>query len=383
MRIAFVMKNYCAPSELWLQRQIEMLQDQIAFIAVLDNHKKAWRGIIPVVSLKYRPIYKRLLAKFGFIKKESITDRYCKRLSAALFEHQADVVFVQYLSVSHDLKSLLLDINLPIVIHTHGYDITWDLKSRDTGEKIYNNDYIEFARVISQKATYIANSEYSKNKIQEIGIPPSKVVVKRFGVPLEGAKPIIRKTAGVKILYLGRLIEVKAPDLVIKAFELACNNGLDGELIIAGGGNLEGACKELRERSKYKEKIKLLGYVSAEEGIKLRSMCDIFTAHNCKSTATNQEEAFGVSIIEAMSAGLPVVTGRSGGVVDSIIDGVTGFLITPGDIEEHADKLLELATNPGLRAAMGGNAVKRIQDYFSLEGEKQSLINILKKAANQ
>ena len=228
---------------------------------------------------------------------------------------------------------------------------------------------------------FIANSNYSKNKITEIGIPADRVVVKKFGVVIEGQKTLNKSTEGIKILFIGRLIECKAPDLVIKAFELACDRGLDGELIIAGDGNLANVCKSIRTRSKYKEKIKLLGYVSAEEGVRLRGMCDIFTAHNCTSKATNQVESFGVSIIEAMAAGLPVVTGRSGGVVESIIDGVTGFLVTPGDIEEHASRFLELATNPDLRISMGRNAVERVKISFTLEGEKRALLEILQKSA--
>ena len=293
--------------------------------------------------------------------------------------NEIDVIFINYLSLSYDLKDVLLDTDLPIVIHTHGYDITWDLLSRETGKMVYNESYLHFAKNISRKALFIANSNYSKNKIMKIGISADRIVVKKFGVSIEGQRKIDNKTAAIKILYIGRLIECKAPDLVIRAFELACDRGLDGELIIAGGGNLGTLCESLRERSTYKEKIKLLGFVSAEEGARLRSECDIFTAHNCKSATTNQVEAFGVSIIEAMAAGLPVVTGRSGGVVDSIIDGETGFLVTPGDIEEHASKFLELATNPALRMSMGDNAIKRVKNCFSLEGEKMSILEILRK----
>lgn len=379
MRIAYIIKNYNAASELWLHRQIEILKENIVFIAATDNRENMWRNTIPVINLSQYSFIKKILEKLKITKKISITERYCKALKKTLFLNKVDVIFVNYLSLSYDLKDILLETDLPVVIHTHGYDITWDLLSRETGKRIYDESYLDFAREISKKSLLIANSNHSKNKIIEIGIPADRVIVKKFGVTIEGRKSISNKKSGIKILFIGRLIECKAPDLVIKAFELACKRGLDAELIIAGGGNMESVCNLLREHSKYKEKIKLLGYVDAEEGIRLRSECDIFTAHNCKSPTTNQVEAFGVSIIEAMSAGLPVVTGRSGGVVDSVIDGVTGFLVSPGDIEGHAEKFLELAANPDLRMDMGKNAIKRVTDCFSLESERDTILEILRK----
>jgi len=374
------MKNYSSVSELWLQRQIEMLKDNITFIAATDNKQNMWGNAIPVVNLSHYSVFMRVLAKLTIINRKPITERYCETLLKALTKNEVDVIFCNYLSLAYDLKDVLLNINVPIIIHTHGYDITWDLMSRETGEMIYDDCYFDFARKVSKKALIIANSNYSKNKVIEIGVAEDRIVVKKFGVAIERQKKIHRsKTSAVRILYLGRLIECKAPDLVIRAFELACEKGLDGELFIAGSGNMENTCKSLRECSKYKEKIKFLGHVNAEEGVSLRSMCDIFTAHNCKSVATNQIESFGVSIIEAMAAGMPVVTGRSGGVVESVIDGVTGFLVTPGDVGDHANKFLELANSPDLRMTMGRKSVERIKDSFSLEGEKKSLLEILKK----
>ncbi|MCH8923254.1 MAG: glycosyltransferase, partial [Planctomycetes bacterium] len=70
-------------------------------------------------------------------------------------------------------------------------------------------------------------------------------------------------------------------------------------------------------------------------GERLRAEADIFTAHNCTGPITRQEEAFGVSIVEAMAAGLPVVSGRSGSLPEIVEDRVDGILVEPGDREAH------------------------------------------------
>lgn len=380
MKVAYIMQNYSAASELWLQRQLEMLKDNIVFIAAIDNKERYWKNRLPVINLySDYPFYKKLLIKLKLLRVRTPQERYNEVLQNTFKKNKVDVILINYLTLAYELKETLLTTKLPIVIHTHGYDITWDLLSTASGARVYDESYFKFARDISKKSLLIANSNHSKNKIAEIGINKNNILVKKFGVPIEG-RVRSAKVEAIKILFIGRLIELKAPNLVIKAFERACEKGLNGELLIAGGGPLELECKRLREQSKYKEQIKILGVVGADYGQTLRKECDIFTAHNCKSTSTNQVEAFGVSIIEAMSAGLPVVTGKSGGVVDSIVHGETGFLFEPGDVKEHADRLLELAENDELRKRMGVKGIERVKQYFSLDGEKLSLKEILDSA---
>ncbi len=378
MRIAYVVENYRAQSELWIERQIEMLKDDISFIAAADNGEKYWNNFIPIVNLYSNyPLMKRLAIKLRLIRTRSPIERNNEILLKKLGKG-VDIIFVNFLTLAYRLQDALNEADLPLIIHTHGYDITWDLMSLDTMQRRYDEDYFAFVKNISKKALLIANSNESKHRLSELGVDDSRIFVKKFGVSIERSETIDKGNISVKILYIGRLVDCKAPDLVIRAFELACERGLQGELIVAGDGPLEVTCRLIQMRSKYRDRIKLLGVVNAEEGQKLRRQCDIFTAHNCKGVLTNQIEAFGVSIIEAMSAGLPVVTGRSGGVVDSIIDGETGFLVEPGDIDEHAERLLQLAVDPGLRARMGEMALERVRNNFSIEGEEACLRVILR-----
>src|SRR5690606_33177261 len=116
----------------------------------------------------------------------------------------------------------------------------------------------------------------------------------------------------VQILYLGRLVDCKGPDLTIQAFSLACEQGLRGKLTIAGDGPLLAECEQLRAVSPFAHCIQLLGSVDEPTAERLRTEADIFTAHNRKGPYTNQEEAFGVSFVEAMAAALPIVSGANG-----------------------------------------------------------------------
>ena len=96
---------------------------------------------------------------------------------------------------------------------------------------------------------------------------------------------------------------------MVHAFDLACRRGLRGRLLIVGDGILRTTCELAKARSSFRDRIDLLGSLDASGVQRLLATADIFTAHNCTGPITRQEEAFGVSIVEAMGAGVPVVSG--------------------------------------------------------------------------
>ena len=74
---------------------------------------------------------------------------------------------------------------------------------------------------------------------------------------------------------------------------------------------------------------------------------------------------------------MPVVGTRSGGVVETVVDGVTGVLVEPGDEAAQAAALLRLASDAELRRRMGAAAWQRARDCFSVERETAQLLEIL------
>jgi glycosyltransferase involved in cell wall biosynthesis len=78
-------------------------------------------------------------------------------------------------------------------------------------------------------------------------------------------------------------------------------------------------------------------------------------------------EPFGLVLIEAMAVGRPVVAPRAGGPADIVLDGTTGFLVPPSDVESFADRLCLLIEDPGRAARMGAAARERVVDRYSSE----------------
>ncbi|MGI0107071.1 glycosyltransferase family 4 protein [Salinimicrobium sp. WS361] len=370
MKILLICHSLRIKSE-WLFRLLENYQEEIACIVTNepDSNRISWKQEL------LNPYHAKIIRRLD----ENLNRKYLYPylISKVEGEYWTTVNYIHFIGVALKVKEFIKESQNPSIIHCHGKDVMWDLLD-SKGNAFHSQNYFDELKEISHTAFFIANSTFTKNQLLLQDIPEERIFINHFGKNVE---PIYKKEEGgkFKILYLGRLVDFKGPIEVIEAFEQACEMGVDAELIMAGGGELEEECYSRVKSSKYSERIDLLGWVNKEEAENLYRSSDIFTAHNKKDQYTNQVEAFGVTIIEAMSYGLPVITGCSAGVKDSVVHNETGFLIEPGDINTHAQKFYDLFMDDDLRKKMGENARNRIQEYFSPAKEKEGFKNIVRK----
>lgn len=106
------------------------------------------------------------------------------------------------------------------------------------------------------------------------------------------------------------------------------------------------------------DRVSFLGY--------RRDVAEILSRHQAFLLAS-RFEGFPRSILEAMRAGLPVLSTDVGGVLEAVEDGVTGFVVPVGDLATFTDRLGRLIEDPDLRLRMGARARDRYQDLFRLE----------------
>lgn len=376
MSILFGMPRWGEKSEVWMTRMIDALGDEISYIACENPPDAADGRPWEFETLKQsRFIPSRALRRMGVLSAGIEQEA----MEKAARDPRVKVILVNYLPFALQYEKVWRKADKPLFVHCHGYDLTWDFRMpRVCWVPYHPPAYKARVRGLSAISTFLVNSEYSKKRLIDIGIPESRVVVRRFGVPADdvfAVREAGRKT--VKILFVGRLIDCKGPDLLIRAFEWAIEMGMEAELIIAGDGPQRGECEALRQRSKYKDRISMLGPVSGDHAAALRREADIFSAHSCKGRVSNQEESLGVAFLEAMAAGLPVATGRSGGIPEYIEHGKTGILFEPGDIEAHAIVLRTLSLDPRLRETIGIAAWRYVRANMSLALERNALRALL------
>jgi len=288
-------------------------------------------------------------------------------LKDILSNTKASTILCQYGTMAVLFASLLEFVPQKLFIHVHG---------KDTHEHMHRPEYRHTFERLARRSTIIC-TPHVYERIVQWHIPRTHLVIKNYGVEIP-AEPILRlKNYDVNVLHVGRLIDCKGPDRTIQAFDLACDLGLQGQLILVGDGPLRDVCEEMRACSKWQCRIHMLGSMAYQGVTKKLADADIFTLHSMVGERSGQIEAFGVAVVEAMAFALPVVSCSIGGVKQIVVDGETGIMIEPNDVESQARAFIKLAQEPELRTQMGLAGWRRAREYYSYENEKHLLLSIL------
>lgn len=377
MKIIFLIHELNAPSHVWAQRMISHLKRDICAIATTKTKDLQFDNL-PIIDLSRGDSFFRRIKKRVNLINETDQQRTNKILIQAIETYKPNILFINFAHLALYYEETLKQYKGKIVIHCHGADVSWDIRKHESPDQlIYPQNYTSSIRDLSQRAFFIANSKFTQERLYEIGVQASKVKLKYFGIDVidDNSTPKPHSEC-LKIIFVGRLIDCKGPDLVIKAFIEACDQGMKAEFFIVGDGPMMITCQLLKLQSQYSDRIHLLGALKFAEVQKLLINSDIYTAHHCKGLLTHQEEAFGVSILEAMAYGLPVITGRSGGPQEIVVHNNTGFLVEQFDVKEHATYFIEYYKNEKLRRLHGENGKKRVIENFNVLQELLEYNNI-------
>lgn len=179
----------------------------------------------------------------------------------------------------------------------------------------------------------------------------------------------------VKVLFLGRLYPDKGWNFTLDTLQIVSQH-IDLSqiaLIVAGDGPMRQEI--VTKLSKLTPNLFLLGRVAPEDVPPLLVNCDLHVT-------SSEKETRGLTILEAFTAGIPVLAPHSGGVVENIDSGKNGFLFTPGDRWDFTAKFKTLVENPDLRKAMGDRAMVTVREY-NWERSIQNLVNIWQEQINK
>tara|TARA_Y100000590_G_C15712619_1_gene1010810 strand:- start:115 stop:1227 length:1113 start_codon:yes stop_codon:yes gene_type:complete len=148
------------------------------------------------------------------------------------------------------------------------------------------------------------------------------------------------------ILYLGRLKRYKCIGLILRAMAILVGRGIKCRLLIAGHGDYRDRLEVLRTTLGLDGSVDFLGFVSTSRKIDLLRKSWVHVLASSK-------EGWGIANLEAAACGTPTVASDSPGLCDSILDGETGYLVPHGNIDDMANRILELIENEKLRSSMG------------------------------
>lgn len=161
----------------------------------------------------------------------------------------------------------------------------------------------------------------------------------------------------VKLLYAGRVSPEKGIDVLIKSMAMLSDYNVTLSIAGTGPDEVVGDLKDLAEQAGVGERVQWLGFVeNVFEKIREADICV------APSTA---RESFGLTVIEFMSQGRPVVTTCNGAQPEIITDGYDGMLVAPDDPEALAGSLRRLIESPALRNDIGGHAAATFHERFT------------------
>ena len=167
----------------------------------------------------------------------------------------------------------------------------------------------------------------------------------------------------LRIGMVGHLAPIKGQEDFVRAAAIVRAHRDDVEFIIAGAdkshsGENRVALEKLIDDLELNHSITLTGWV--DDVANLLSTLDLFVS-------PARSEPFGLSIVEAMAAGVPVVTTASEGAREIIEDNQTGRLVPVGDSEAMATAIIELLNDPSDRKRLANNALVSVKEHFSLD----------------
>ena len=207
-----------------------------------------------------------------------------------------------------------------------------------------------------RRVPFQAVSESTAEDLVARGIPRRSIRVIYNGVDALRLTPNDAERSSVPLFsYLGRLKKYKRVDTVIRAF---AELGVSGaQMEIAGVGDYRASLEGLVESLGLAGRIKFLGFVSEEEKLGL-------LRRSWASLLASPKEGWGISNLEAAACGTPVIAANSPGIRESVIDGRTGFLVSPDDPAAMARAMKRLVDAPDLVTDLGRNA-RRFAEGFS------------------
>ena len=237
----------------------------------------------------------------------------------------------------------------------------------------------------AEKVVTISN--FTKERLIEIGIPERKIVVIHPGVdPIKFNLAIdpspIRKRYHLEgkkvILTVSRLVKHKGHENILKALPQALKRVPNLVYIVIGRGEEEGVLRETVKDLKLEERVVFAGEV-VEELPLYYAACDLFIMPSYEIKERGDVEGFGIAYLEANACGKPVIGGRSGGVPDAIIDGETGLLVDPLNINQIADVLIKLLTNPEYSQKLGKKGRERVEKELNWQKVAEKIGGIIRE----
>ena len=281
------------------------------------------------------------------------------KMAEAAREHRLELFHVHY-AIPHAIAGFLaqqmLGEKAPRLVTTlHGTDIT--IVGQDRSFFEITRFGIERSQGVTAVSEFLRRMTVQEFQIrQPIEVVPNFVDLDQY--PEERADRSGFAGPGQKVLlHVSNFRPVKRVLDVVRIFERVCRE-VDAVLLMVGEGPERSSAQALGRRLGVQDRVRFLGTRQAIEEI--ASMADVLLL-------PSELESFGLSALEAMAAGVPVVGSDAGGLPEVVKHTETGFLLPVGDVEGMSARTLEILKDEERRREMGRAGRRRAESLFAAD----------------
>jgi glycosyltransferase involved in cell wall biosynthesis len=247
---------------------------------------------------------------------------------------------------------------VPIIATIHGKNYYWERWWRRLAY-----------RFVSRQSTMVAVSEdIKKFLVQKAGIKNDRIIVVHNGIDLDLYRPesgkgewarkeLCIRNAQPVVGAIGNLYPVKGHTYLLKALAIVKIMFPTIKLLIAGRGRMMGKLLNESQALGVQDHVIFLGF--REDTASLLQAIDLFVLPSIS-------EGLPLSVLEAMASGKPVIATNVGGLPEVVVDGQTGFLVSPEDPESLAKRMMLLLGHSSLADQFGKVGRARAEKKFSL-----------------
>jgi glucosyltransferase len=259
-------------------------------------------------------------------------------------------------------------LGVPMFVTLHGFDIMidrwwWESGAGGADMRSYPKALLKLAA--QPDVHFVAVSKAIMEAAKAFGIPAEKLSVRYIGIDSSRFKP-----GGVpigarhrRVLFVGRLVEKKGCEYLVKAMRIVSARLPDAKLVIIGDGPLRVKLEHLAQRLGVPAE-----FIGTQEHDRVKAELDAARVLCLPSVrATNGDaEGFGLVLLEAQATGVPVVSSAHGGADEGILEGVTGFRVAERDINAMADRLADVLADHQQAASMAAAGPTFVAQYFDV-----------------
>lgn len=366
MKIALFSPNQNPYSETFIQAHKNYLKGDVFYYygrglnIKLENH--------PKIGSHFMSNFLKVVRALG---KRSDTFVEEQLISKSLKRNKIDVVLVEYGHHANHLLPIIKKTGLPMVVHFHGYDAT--VKELIKKQKSYTALFAYASKVI-------AVSRDMEQKLLDLGCPEDKLCYNANAAQPEFLD-ILPTFAKKQFVFIGRFKGKKAPYYTILAFKEVLQKHPDAKLLMAGNGVLHEVCENMVNYFGLRNNVELLGVISPEECCKLMESSLAYVQHSI-TTKDGDMEGMPISILEASSAGLPVIATAHAGIKDVIVHEETGLLCDEHDVKKMEQHMLRLLEDPVFAQKLGMAGKARIRLSFNFEKHISGIQQLLESVVH-